>query len=191
MEITCLNGNSMIFMGLDDVEKLKSIVGITGVWIEEASELTREDFMQLDLRLRGRTAQYKQIILTFNPISVLNWLKKHFFDVPKEITTVLRTTYKDNRFIDPEYAQVIEDLKDQDYVYYQVYALGEWGILGNLIFTNYVVEPIPTDDAAYKTVYSGLDFGFNNPSVFLKVGERDRELYVYSELYERKLTTQS
>ena len=36
--IQCVNGNEIVFAGLDDVEKLKSIVGITGIWIEEASE---------------------------------------------------------------------------------------------------------------------------------------------------------
>ena len=39
--------------GLDDPEKIKSIAGIDWIWIEEATELTYEDFGQLDLRLRG------------------------------------------------------------------------------------------------------------------------------------------
>ena len=46
----------ILFSGLDDVEKLKSIFNITGIWIEEASELTEDDFNQLDIRLRGETA---------------------------------------------------------------------------------------------------------------------------------------
>ena len=33
------NGSEILFAGLDDVEKLKSIYDITGIWIEEASEL--------------------------------------------------------------------------------------------------------------------------------------------------------
>lgn len=78
MTITCINGNQILFAGLDDPEKLKSIAGITGIWIEEASELEQKDFQQLDLRLRGPTKYYKQIILTFNPISALHWLKKVF-----------------------------------------------------------------------------------------------------------------
>ena len=43
MTITCDTGTKFIFAGLDDVEKLKSIVGITGIWIEEASEIKEED----------------------------------------------------------------------------------------------------------------------------------------------------
>ena len=101
MTITCINGNQIIFAGLDDVEKLKSIAGVTGIWIEEASELEERDFHQLDLRLRGPTKHYKQIILTFNPISALHWLKKVFFDFKKENATVVKSIYKDNKFIDP------------------------------------------------------------------------------------------
>ncbi len=69
------NGAIIDFLGLDDREKLKSIEGITSIWIEEATELTKEDFLQVDLRLRGRTKSYKQIMLSFNPISSLHWIK--------------------------------------------------------------------------------------------------------------------
>lgn len=188
LEIDCLNGGQVICAGLDDSEKLKSIAGITGVWIEEASELTPEDFAQIDLRLRGRTPYYKQIILSFNPISVLNWLKPRFFDQPDRRARVLKTTYLDNRFIDDEYAATLEGLKDRDEVYYRVYALGEWGVLGNLVYTNYVVEDIPTEDSYYPSVSAGLDFGYNDPAALLKLGLRDNELYAYSEFYQARLT---
>ncbi|NLT46171.1 MAG: PBSX family phage terminase large subunit, partial [Thermotogaceae bacterium] len=138
MEIGCLNGNQIIFTGLDDVEKLKSIAGITDIWVEEASEITQEDFQQLDLRLRGKTPWPLQITMTFNPVSALSWLKSFFFDVPKDNCIIHKSTYKDNRFLDDEYKKVIEDLKNQDHTYYQIYGLGEWGVLGNLVFHNYV-----------------------------------------------------
>lgn len=128
------NGNMILFAGLDDVEKLKSIYDITGIWIEEASEIEPEDFRQLDIRLRGKTQTYKQIIFTFNPVSVTHWLKGEFFDVEKPNTTTLRTTYKDNRFLDDEAKQVLESFKETDPYFYMVYALGEWGVLGKTIF---------------------------------------------------------
>ena len=134
MTITCLNGNQIIFAGLDDVEKLKSISGITGIWVEEASELDQADLQQLDLRLRGRTNYYKQIIISFNPVSILHWLKTFFFDNPPESCRTLKTTYKDNRFLDKEYIRVLLALKDQDPYYYMVYAEGSWGIIGKTIF---------------------------------------------------------
>lgn len=139
MEISCLNGNSIIFAGLDDVEKLKSIHGVTGIWIEEASELTREDFNQLDLRLRGFSRHYKQIILTFNPVSIVHWLKEDFFDADQDNSTVIKTTYLDNRFIDSEYKGVLDGLKNKDPYYYTVYALGEWGVIGSSVFNAEIV----------------------------------------------------
>ena len=81
--IRCANGNSVIFKGLDNSEKLKSITfpkgELTDVWIEEASEIEEQDFQQLDVRLRGQGA-HKQMVLSFNPISVLHWLKRRFID---------------------------------------------------------------------------------------------------------------
>jgi phage terminase large subunit len=188
MEIGCLNGNQVIFTGLDDVEKLKSIAGITDIWVEEASEITQEDFQQLDLRLRGKTQWPLQITMTFNPVSALSWLKSFFFDAPKENCVIHKSTYKDNRFLDDEYKKVIEDLKNQDYTYYQIYGLGEWGVLGNLVFHNYVFEDIPYKEQDFDAVYQGLDFGFNHPSALVRVGMKDDELYVFDELYETGLT---
>ena len=70
------NGNEIIMKGLDDPEKIKSIAGITGILIEEATELTKEDFIQLDLRLRGFTKYPKQIYVMFNPIDEDHWLQE-------------------------------------------------------------------------------------------------------------------
>lgn len=139
MEITCINGNSIIFAGIDDPEKLKSISGVTGIWIEEASELTQQDFQQLDLRLRGYTVNYKQIVISFNPISITHWLKGMFFDRARTGTTTLHTTYLQNRFIDDEYKATLEELKLHDEYYYMVYCLGQWGVLGKTVFNSKIV----------------------------------------------------
>ena len=127
MSIVCVNGNEIISAGTDDVEKLKSITNITGVWIEEATELDRYQFTQIDLRLRGKTDSYKQIICTFNPIYVGHWLN----NIKLEDCLLLKTTYKDNEFIDEQYKKVLEDLKDEDENFYQIYALGNWGMIRN------------------------------------------------------------
>lgn len=137
MRITCVNGNSVIFKGLDNPEKLKSVTfrkgEATDIWIEEASEIKEADFNQLDVRLRGK-GSHKQIVLTFNPISALHWLKKRFFDNPDPRAAVLKTTYRDNRFLDDAYRQTLESFRDTDPYYYAVYCLGEWGVLGSTIF---------------------------------------------------------
>lgn len=108
MKISFPNGSEILFAGLDDVEKLKSIYNITGIWIEEASELLESDFNQLDIRLRGETRYYKQIIITFNPISINHWLKRRFFDKPDERARIHESTYKDNRFLDEEAKRTLE-----------------------------------------------------------------------------------
>jgi phage terminase large subunit len=136
MTVTCIhNGNQIIHAGLDDVEKMKSIHGITAIWIEEASEVDQQDFQQLDLRLRGHTKNYKQILISFNPISALHWLKSVFFDKERKNSKVRHTTYLDNEFIDDSYKEVLESMKEDDPYYYQVYALGMWGTTGNTIFS--------------------------------------------------------
>jgi phage terminase large subunit len=186
--ISCVNGNEILFLGLDDVEKLKSIHGITVIWIEESSEISEDDLKQCNLRLRGKTKVKKQIILTFNPISHIHWLKKYFFDTKQNNCTIHKSTYKDNAHIDDEYKQQLEQLKEIDNTFYQIYALGEWGIIGNLIFTNYVIEDFDYEEEDFDDVYYGADFGFNDPSALIKVGFKDDEIYIFDEVYQTKLT---
>ena len=188
MEIICENGSSMIFIGCDDPDKLKSITGITSVWIEEADALTQSDFQEVDRRLRGRSRYYKQIILTFNPTLASHWLKEYFFDNPPPNSHIHHSTYLDNRFIDREYAKMLDELKERDINQYNIYACGNWGSLGELILTNWEVKDIPLEDTEYQSIYCGLDFGFNHPSAFVKLGFKDGDIYVLGELKEKKLT---
>jgi PBSX family phage terminase large subunit len=128
LSITCKSTkSSIIFRGIDDTEKIKSISGITGIWVEEANELTEDEFDQLQLRLRGETNYYKQTIVTFNPVIETHWLKKRYFDLQLDGVVRKKTTYLDNAFIGSEYAAKLEQLKQTNPKYYRVYALGEWG----------------------------------------------------------------
>ena len=180
-----------IFKGLDDKEKIKSIAKITSMWIEEATELSKDDVMQLNLRLRDKTKSYHQIILSFNPISAEHWLKKHFFDEEQPDTTIIHTTYKDNRFLSKQYVEQLENLKNIDYEYYKIYALGKWGLLKGQIYTNYEIRDIQKLKDSFDTYCYGLDFGFtNDPTAFVMVGydRKKKEIYVLDEFYETGLT---
>lgn len=128
------SGSELIFSGLDDVEKLKSIYGITGIWIEEASEITEADFNQLDIRLRGTTREYQQIILSFNPVNVNHWLKKRFFDRRDERARTHESSYRNNRFLDANAIRTLEAFAETDEYYYTVYCLGQWGSSGRTVF---------------------------------------------------------
>ena len=134
MYISFKNGSEILFAGLDDVEKLKSIHDITGVWIEEATEVFEEDFDQLDIRLRGQTKYYQQIIVTFNPISINHWLKKRFFDRDDPDVRRHESTYKDNPFLPEKNKQVLEKFQETNPYYYTVYCLGMWGVVGKTFF---------------------------------------------------------
>ena len=134
LRIAFPNGSEILFAGLDDVEKLKSIYDITGIWIEEASELLEADFNQLDIRLRTDTPYYLQMILTFNPISITHWLKARFFDRRDPRARVHESTYRDNRFLTPEAVKTLEAFRETDEYYYQVYCLGQWGVTGKTVF---------------------------------------------------------
>lgn len=134
MRIRFRNGSEIIFSGLDDVEKLKSIHGITMIWIEEASEITEYDLNQLNIRLRDECRWYKQIIISFNPVSITHWLKARFFDREEPDCTTHRSTYRDNRFLPADAIATLENFRETDEYYYMVYCLGEWGVLGRTVF---------------------------------------------------------
>lgn len=185
--ITCLvTGNEIIFTGLDDVEKLKSIHGITDIWIEEASEITETDFNQLDLRLRGETAHKKQITFTLNPISIQHWIKKRFFDRVEDSCITHRSTYKDNLHLDKDTIDRMEKITDS--YFKTVYVDGEWGVYGNVVFTKYVIEEFPYTENDLESISTGMDFGYAHASAIERVGYRDDDLYVFEELYGRGWT---
>ena len=157
MRLTFPSGNEILFAGLDDVEKLKSIYDITGIWIEEASELDRGDFNQLDIRLRTDFPYHLQIVLSFNPISLTHWLKARFFDEPDERARIHESTYKDNRFLPEESIRTLEGFKDTDPYYYMVYALGQWGVTGKTVFDRLAISRRLEELAKQKrTVRRGL-----------------------------------
>lgn len=164
MRIVCkMTGNEVAFAGLDDVEKIKSITfsngELTDIWVEEATECQEADINQLKVRLRGGKSK-KQMVLSFNPINVQHWIKKHFID--SKLATVCFSTYKDNKFLTDEDRKALEDLKDSDEYVYEVYCLGKWGILGKTVFDaraiqkrlDNVPEPIKTGYFVYD--YDGL-----------------------------------
>lgn len=122
-----VNGNEILFAGVDDPEKLKSIEGVTSVWIEEGTEFDEIDFTQINLRLRGFTPNYKQITITFNPVDERHWIKPKFFDTDKENVYILHSTFLDNAFIDAAYINTLQDDIGQNANDRRIYLEGKWG----------------------------------------------------------------
>ena len=174
------NGSSLLFKGLDDSERIKSIVGITDIWIEEATELIEEDFDQLDLRLRARASDL-QMFVSFNPISKVNYVyRKWFAQDPGEDTLVVKTTYKDNRFLPDEYIKSLEKRIHTNPTYYKIYALGEFCSLDKLVYNNWRVEAFePPKDGK---LIVGLDFGFtNDPTAIVASIVKDDDIFIFKE----------
>lgn len=183
------NNNEIIFRGLDDPEKIKSME-FNYIWLEEATEFDIEDYQQLRLRLRKPSNIRNRMFLTFNPIGKHNWIYKHFFQQKQEDVNILHVNYKDNPFLDKEYIQILENLANEDRRFYEIYALGKFAELDNTIYNNWeVVTPHDLPNTFDEIIY-GLDFGYNNPSACLKIGIRDKIIYVLDELYETGLTNQ-
>jgi len=126
--------NAILFKGLDDPEKIKS-AEFNYIWAEEATDLDLDDFRQLNLRLRRETKTINQMFMSCNPISALHWIKTEVAD--KLDVAVNHSTYKDNPFLDKDYVAEIEDLINKDDNYYKIYALGEWGVLENIIYSKW------------------------------------------------------
>lgn len=123
------SGNQIYCMGLDEPEKIKSIKGITGMWLEEATDFKPEDLNQLDIRIRGEKKNYIQILLSFNPVDEKNWLKERFFDTIDPDAFTIKTTYKDNYFLTDDDRRKLESYKTINELFYQVYCLGDWGVV--------------------------------------------------------------
>ena len=134
MLITSYRGSQILFAGLDDVEKIKSITPargvLTDIWIEEATEIARDDYKQLEKRLRGESRHSKRITMSFNPVFKEHWIYAEFFKHWDESKTeykddglsILKTTYKDNRFLTYEDRRALEN--ESDPYYHDVYTLG-------------------------------------------------------------------
>lgn len=188
-KITFPNGSVILFKGADRESKLLSISGVDICWIEEASEISKELFNQLELRLRGGKHK-KQFYLSFNPISENHWLKAEFFDNNVSDTSICHSTYLDNRFLDDDYIRTLNNMKIRNPQKYQVYALGHWGVLGDRVYNNWIVnnfninEVLNSNKKLIKSV--GLDFGFKaDPAALVAtvIDMENRRLYVYDELY--------
>ena len=193
LQLTCIhNGNKVIFRGMNDDkqrEKLKSITfqrgKLTDVWLEEATEFTQADLEIIDDRLRGELppGQFYQIRMTFNPVNKSHWIKKVFFDIKDENVLTHHSTYLTNRFIDAAYHARMERRKLVDPEGYQIYGLGEWGEIGGLILSNYIVEEFDTSHGNFDYMVNAQDFGFNHANCVGEVGFKDGELYLCKELY--------
>jgi phage terminase large subunit len=198
-----VSGGVIMFKGIDDEEKIKSIRSprngaIDTVLCDEATELFANDISQLMIRQRGKSKFPKRIILIFNPIHTQHHIYKNYFANLKEFDgyyeddkiVIKRTTYKDNSHLSPEDIETLEGLKFTSPLHYSVYCLGLWGTLGDIIFANNVkvikAEEVPSG----LSWLAGIDFGYMDETAYVKCGH-DRgvnNIYITQEVFAKKLS---
>ena len=201
MVITCDNGYQILFAGLDDVEKIKSITPqkgvITDIWVEEATETERTDVKQLEKRLRGLSRVKKRLILSFNPILQTHWIcleyftrwddSKNFYQDEKLL--IRRTTYRDNQFLTADDRAALEN--ETDPYFKAVYTDGKWGVLGAVIFKNWRAEDCSEIRKIADKFKNGLDFGYGGDPAAVSHTYYDKKrnrIYILDELYQKGLT---
>lgn len=170
------NGSQVAFFSTDDEQKLRGRKHSI-VWANEANELLHEEFMQLNMRCEGK------FFVDFNPSENSSWI----YDLPKEESITIKSTYRDNPFLPQSIINQIEDLKRTDEALYQIYALGERATSKANIYSNWTFCK-QRPDRFQEYVY-GLDFGYNHPTALIKVYWHEKDIYIEPVIYESYLTT--
>lgn len=213
-ELKFSNGSKLLFKGLDNPAKLKSINNISLIWIEECSEINYEAFKELLGRLRHPSLKL-HIILTTNPVSMDNWTFKHFFydeleerhvlddeELYINMTMVTNDTYyhystaDDNFFLPQSYIDQLDEIKEYDPDLYRIAREGRFGVNGIRVLPQIEVAPRALimdeiDKSRNIIKRNGFDFGFiESYNALSKMTiDTDRQwLFITDEYYTRGLT---
>lgn len=218
MSIKFPNGSKIIFKGMDKPAKLKSINGVTIVWLEECSEVKYAGYKELLGRLRHPELSL-HFILSTNPVGTENWVYQHFFKriddegvehvvLDDQVLYKRRTIVKngvyyhhsvadDNLFLPASYIETLDQMKEYDPDLYRVARLGQFGLNGKRVLPQFEVasshEEVFRAVQAIPTRYRfiGMDFGFEesyNAVVRVAVDDAHKYLYIYWEYYKNQMT---
>lgn len=195
-------GQQILFFGLDDANKVKSVklpfgyIGIT--WFEELDQFDGEKEIRkvLQSTMRGGTKFWD--FRSFNPpISNLNWANQYAADaLSRPNTLVTHNCYLDvpEEWLGQAFLDEAEDLKITNPKAYEHEYLGKAVGTGGNVFEN--VEPMYMNDDYIRTfdrIYSGIDWGwYPDPFAFTQMhyDPSRRNLYIFREFRCNKLTNQ-
>jgi phage terminase large subunit len=169
------SGQRIIFRGMDKAERIKSITTAVGelcwVWWEEAFEIPfYNDIQTVNMSIRGVLPEglFYQHTFTFNPNVADHWLKREFYDKVDEhgyspdgeIFAITRN-FDCNEFLDDSFYREMDRIKQADPDRFRIIGLGEWGMSGGLIYTNWTAHQplIGQLSSDWKMCYV-IDFGF-------------------------------
>jgi phage terminase large subunit len=170
-------GNTIEFISLDKPTKIRGRKRDL-LYINEANEITFEDWQQLIFRTTGR------IIIDYNPSDEFHFIYEKI--KPREDVDFFITTYKNNPFLTSDIIAEIERLKEIDPNYWKVYGLGEVGASQSIIFRVNDCADIP-DTATFLSY--GMDFGFtNDPTTLVEIWKQGDDIFLRELLFKTGLT---
>jgi phage terminase large subunit len=167
-----LHGCKFWFYSADDSKKLRGRKRHK-ILLNEANELSYETYRQVSMRT------IEQLIMDYNPSEEELWVYDHV--IPRKDCAYIQSTYLDNPFLEESIVEEIERLKTDDPEYWKIYGLGLRGKRTGLIYQNWDIVP---DFPQCSDILYGLDFGFNDPKVVVKLGRIGRDVYIDELLYE-------
>lgn len=172
-----LFGNLIEFISVDQPQKIRGRRRNI-CFINEANELTWEDFFQLNIRTSDK------IIIDYNPSDEYHWIYEKL--ITREDADFFITNYRHNPKLPDELVEEIERLEGSDPEYWKIYGLGERGTSTEIIYTHWkLCDQLP---GRGEVIY-GQDFGYNVPSALVKIELFEGAVYVEEVIYQTKLTT--
>lgn len=191
-------GQKILFFGVDDPQKIKSIklpFGYVGIcWIEELDQFSgMEEIRNLNQSLlRGGPIFWE--FCSFNPPkSQNNWVNEEkLFDDPDRL--VHHSTYLGvpRKWLGERFFEDAEKLKIKNEMAYRHEYLGEVTGTGGAVFEN-VEDMVMSNELVgnFDRLYYGLDFGFAvDPLAYVAMyyDAKREDLYIFDEIYQQKLT---
>nr|AQN32164.1 terminase large subunit [Bacillus phage Lurz3]AQN32170.1 terminase large subunit [Bacillus phage 41C] len=197
-------GNSIIFRGGDDVQKIKSIKAskfpVAGMWIEELAEFKTEEEVSVIEKsvLRAELPPGCRYIFFYSynpPKRKQSWVNKVFNSsfLPAN-TFVDHSTYLQNPFLSKAFIEEAEEVKRRNELKYRHEYLGEALGSGVVPFENLQIEEgiIKDEDVArFDNIRQGLDFGYGpDPLAFVRwhYDKRNNKIYAIDELVDHKVS---
>lgn len=193
-KITLNNGSTILFKGVDDPEKFKSL-NLHWIELEEASQISDSSFKGLLGRLRGEVKPswkdftYRLFAHT-NPQANKGWIYKRFVENAKENYRLIIAPTAENRYLPSHF---VESLKDEyDPEYYRINVLGEFGNYSSgLVVKNFSSENIKK--IKYNRdlpLYIACDFNVD-PMCWILAHVDDENVYFFDELVIENTHTQA
>ena len=194
-------GQKILFFGVDDPQKIKSIklpFGYIGIaWFEELDQFSgMEEIRNLNQSLLRGGPRFWEFCSFNPPKSQNNWVNEEkLADDPDRL--VHHSTYLGvpREWLGERFFEDAEKLKRKNEMAYRHEYMGEVTGTGGAVFDNVEDTTMPDEQVSlFDRLYFGLDFGFAvDPLAFICMhyDKKRRELYIYDELYGQKMTNRT